>query len=74
MFIATLLTDPARADLGQETVDTLRNAWGGGEVTWLDTAIAAEFALESLPSNRWESWEGLQSLGVDLIVQPQEGR
>jgi phosphoserine phosphatase len=27
-----------------------------------------------MPENRWEAWEGLQGLGVDLVVQPATGR
>jgi phosphoserine phosphatase len=36
--------------------------------------VAAEFPLPVLPGNRWEVWEGLQALRVDLVVQPAEGR
>jgi phosphoserine phosphatase len=74
MFIATLLTDPARPVLERVTVETLRNAWGGGDAVWLDPGVAAEFAIEAMPANRWEVWQGLQGLGVDLVVQPAEGR
>jgi phosphoserine phosphatase len=27
-----------------------------------------------MPQNRWEVWQGLQSIGIDLVVQPAEGR
>jgi phosphoserine phosphatase len=27
-----------------------------------------------MPANRWDVWEGLQSLRVDMVVQPFEGR
>lgn len=74
MFIATLLANPVRADLDRATVEALRNAWGGGVVRWLDPGIAAEFPLEAIPENRWASWEGLQRLGIDLVVQPEKGR
>jgi phosphoserine phosphatase len=74
MFIATLLTNPAKPALNAMAVESLRNAWGGGEALWLDPGIAAEFAVEAMPSNRWEAWEGLQALGIDLVVQPAEGR
>ena len=36
--------------------------------------VAAEFALAEVPGNRWEVWEGLQGLGLDLVVQPSDGR
>jgi phosphoserine phosphatase len=74
MFIATLLTNPTDPKLDRQTVESLRNAWGGGDAVWLNPAIAAEFPLEAMPENRWEAWEGLQALGVDLVVQPAENR
>jgi len=74
MFIATLLTDPSRPILDRATVESVRNAWGGGDAVWLDPGVAAEFPLEAMPANRWEVWEGLQSLKVDLVIQPAEGR
>lgn len=74
MFIATLLTAPDRPVLDRATVESVRNAWGGGDAVWLDPGVAAEFPLEAMPANRWEVWEGLQSLHVDLVVQRAEGR
>jgi phosphoserine phosphatase len=74
MFIATLLTNPDRPLLERVTVESLRNAWGGGDAIWLDPGVAAEFTLQAMPQNRWQVWQGLQDLGVDLVVQPAEGR
>lgn len=74
MFTATLLTAPARPILDRATVEALRNAWGGGDAVWLEPGVAAEFAFETMPLNRWEVWEGLQGIGVDLVVQKTEGR
>lgn len=74
MFTATLLADPARAHLSRTTVESLRDAWGGGAAQWLNPGIAAEFSLPAIPENRWQVWEGLQSLGHDLVLQPTEGR
>ena len=74
MFVATLLTDPATPRLEGATVEALRNAWGGGAADWLAPDVAAEFPLERMPDNLWEVWESLQALGVDLAVQPAEGR
>lgn len=74
MFIATLLTNPARPILDRVTVESLRNAWGGGDAVWLDPGVAAEFAIEAIPANRWDVWQGLQGIGVDLVVQPANGR
>jgi phosphoserine phosphatase len=74
MFIASLLTNPARPVLERVTVESLRNAWGGGDAIWLDPGVAAEFTLGAVPANLWEVWQGLQGLGVDLVVQKAEGR
>ena len=74
MLIATLLTDPKRPMLDRVTVESLRNAWGGGDAIWLDPGIAAEFTLGAMPANLWEVWDGLQSMAIDLVVQPAEGR
>ena len=74
MFIATLLTNPETPKLDRATVESLRNAWGGGHAVWLDPGVAAEFPVQAIPANRWDVWQGLQELGVDLIVQPEQGR
>ncbi len=74
MHIATLLTNPTPPVLERATVESLRNAWGGGDAVWLDPGVAAEFALPLVPGNLWQVWQGLQDLGVDLVVQPALGR
>jgi phosphoserine phosphatase len=74
MLIATLLTNPDRPVLDRVTVESLRNAWGGGDARWLDPGVAAEFPVAAMPASRWEVWAGLQALGVDLVVQASEGR
>ncbi|MEP2029460.1 MAG: phosphoserine phosphatase SerB [Paracoccaceae bacterium] len=74
MFVATLLTSPARPSLDPALVSSLRNAWGGGDIQWLAIDEAAEFSLAELPANQWEVWADLQKLGVDLVVLPSEGR
>ena len=74
MFIATLLTAPSTPTLDPALIDSLRNAWGGGDATWLAPDEAAEFPLEALPSNQWDVWADLQGMGVDLVILPAEGR
>jgi len=74
MFIATLLSAPSARALDPALVDSLRNAWGGGDAVWLAPDEAAEFALPQLPGNRWQVWEEMQKLGIDLVVQPAKGR
>ncbi len=74
MYVVTLLTNPETPVLERVTVESLRNAWGGGEARWLDPGVAGEFDVDEVPTNRWEVWEGLQALRVDMVVQPSEGR
>ena len=74
MFVVTLLTNPETPVLERVAVESLRNAWGGGAARWLDPGVAAEFDLEAVPGNRWEVWDGLQALRIDMAVQPAEGR
>lgn len=74
MYIATMLTDPAKPVLECTMVESLRNAWGGGDARWLEPGVAAEFTVDAMPANRWEVWKSLQSLCVDLVVQPTAGR
>ena len=74
MFIATLLTNPKNPVLEPATVDALRNAWGGGDAQWLSPDVAAEFAIATVPGNRWDVWGEMQKLGIDLVVQPVENR
>ena len=74
MFTCTLLTSPEKRSLDPALVESLRNAWGGGDAVWLSPDEAAEFSLPAVPANRWDVWADLQKLGVDLVVQPDEGR
>jgi len=55
-------------------VESLRNAWGGGDAVWLDPGVAAEFAVAEMPANRWEVWASLQTMGIDLAVQATDNR
>jgi len=72
MFMATLIARPGALD--PALVDSLRNAWGGGEALWLSPDEAAEFPLQAIPSNRWDVWADLQQKQVDLVIQPATGR
>ncbi len=74
MHVVTLLTAPEGAPLDPALVESLRNAWGGGEAVWLAPDEAAEFAVPERPDNADHVWSELQMLGVDLAVQPEAGR
>ena len=72
MFTAVLIAAPGALD--PTLVQALRNAWGGGDLVWLATDEAAEFAVAEIPSNRWDVWQDLQDQRVDLSVVPTQGR
>ena len=74
MFTVVLLTSPMNAALDPALVESLRNAWGGGDAIWLAPDEAAEFVVDQVPGNRWEVWKDCQAIGVDMVVIPTEGR
>ena len=74
MYIATLIANPAKANLDRSTVEAVRNAWGGGDAHWLNGGVAAEFGLENPPQNQWDVSAELQKLGIVLCIQMAMGR
>ena len=74
MQVVTLIASPKDRSLDAALVDSLRNAWGGGDVHWLAVDEAAEFAVSITPDNQWDVWSDLQKACVDLVVQPGENR
>jgi len=74
MFTATLLCNPAEPCLDASLPQSLRNAWGGGDIVWLNPDVACEFALPETPENLWQVWADVQDMKVDLIVQPSANR
>lgn len=74
MFTAVLLSNPKTRGLDPALVESLRNAWGGGDAVWLSPDEAAEFAINQMPGNFDEVWRSCQDMRVDLVVVPTEGR
>ncbi|WP_375279417.1 phosphoserine phosphatase SerB [Pseudooctadecabacter sp.] len=72
MYVTTLIAKPG--GLQPALVEALRDAWGGQSAQWLAADEAAEFAMERMPDNVDDVWADVQGQGVDLIVQPLEGR
>jgi phosphoserine phosphatase len=72
MLTATLIAQPGKLD--PALADALRNAWGGGTLVWLSPDEAAEFTMPNLPDTAPSSWSTLQDQGIDLVIQPSEGR
>ncbi|MEO0991104.1 MAG: phosphoserine phosphatase SerB, partial [Pseudomonadota bacterium] len=69
MYVAVVMSDP-EATLELALVESLRNAWGGGNLTWLAPEKAAEFQLLSVTDNLDQVWADLQELRVDLAIVP----
>ena len=67
MLTATLIAAPGA--LEPPLVDSLRNAWGGGDAVWLSRGEAAEFPLVERPGNFDDVWTDVQERGVDLCLQ-----
>ncbi|MGY6410428.1 MAG: phosphoserine phosphatase SerB [Alkalilacustris sp.] len=74
MHVATLITAPAHPTLDAALVEDLRSRWGGTDTRWLAEGEAAEIALPALPEDAQGAWAELQARGVDLALQPAEGR
>ncbi len=74
MHVATLITDPANPALSPALVADLRTRWGAAEPRWLAEGEAAELPLPALPADADQAWAELQTHGVDLALQPAEGR
>ena len=72
MFIVSLISKPGQLDLS--LADSLRNAWGGGEMLWLAPDEAVEFPVGDVPGNLWDVWADVQNMGVDLVLLPANGR
>ena len=72
MHTATLIAP--RGHLDPALPEALRNALGGGDVTWLGPDTAAEFPVEAMPSHGAELRAECQDQGVDLNFVPAENR
>lgn len=71
MQIASLIAKPGQLD--PALVDNLRNALGGGTVSWLSPDEAAEFPLETTPGNLDEIRASIAEM-ADLNVLPEANR
>ena len=71
MQIASLIAQPGQ--LAPALVDSLRNALGGGTVSWLSPDEAAEFPLETTPGNLDEIRASIAEM-ADLNVLTEANR
>jgi phosphoserine phosphatase len=74
MYQVTLIGASNQERLNMTVLDSLRHAWGGGDEVWLSHAEAAEFPIETVPSNQWQVWQEFQNMGIDMVVQPASER
>ncbi len=74
MFVATLIADPKRANLSGEIVENAAKALQGTAVKWLCNDVACDVSLNAKPDDFESAWQSLQTLKIDLIVQPIAGR
>ena len=74
MFVTTLLCQPGRAAITPALAQSLCNAWGGRDLTWLAPREAVEFECLQNPDTLWQVWQDMQAQQIDLVVQPSVGR
>lgn len=72
MHVAVLIAKPGKLDVA--LVESLRNAWGGNDALWLSPDEAAEFGLNSVPTNLDTVRADLDAMGVDVNIVPAQGR
>ena len=74
MYTATLIANPADANLTEEIVRRTAALLGSDSIVWLAERIACDIALTDLPETTEQLWADLQEQRIDFVVQPSEGR
>ena len=74
MFTVSLIAAPANANLESALLDGLSKSWDGGALRWLNPGIAGEFDIESMPEDADQVWSDLQTIQIDMAIQPTIGR
>ncbi|WP_042246411.1 phosphoserine phosphatase SerB [Paracoccus sp. PAMC 22219] len=74
MFTVSLIAAPAAANLDDALPGGLADRWGGDVTRWLSPGVAAEFDIAALPADSDQVWSDLQTIGIDLAIQPAGGR
>jgi len=79
--VATLITDPSRADLRQAAVDTVVDALrqAGARITgqdWLHPQVACDVTFDGVAADaaRQALNQACDGAAFDIVVQPREGR
>ena len=74
MFTATLIANPKIKNLSGAIASTAMTDLGSTEFAWLAGGIAVDIPLSTIPGNVQHIWSDLQSLQIDLVIQPTVGR
>lgn len=70
MFTVSLIAAPDRANLESALLDGLARSWNGSAPRWLDPGVAGEFDIGTMPADEGQVWADLQTIGLDLVIQP----
>ncbi|MBM3603157.1 MAG: phosphoserine phosphatase SerB [Alphaproteobacteria bacterium] len=74
MFTVSLIASPAAANLDGDLPGGLTERWKGNTPRVLSPGVAAEFDIPQTPADADQVWSDLQAIGIDLAIQPSEGR
>ncbi|MBO9456119.1 phosphoserine phosphatase SerB [Paracoccus sp. R12_1] len=74
MHTVSLIAAPTVANLESALLDGLAKSWDGGSPRWLNPGIAGEFDIPALPDDAEQVWSDLQTIGIDLAIQPTAAR
>ncbi|MBV1866157.1 MAG: phosphoserine phosphatase SerB [Rhodobacteraceae bacterium] len=74
MYVATLISDPKRANLTAEIASSATVMLGGKGVKWLCENVACDIELDTKPADFESVWQALQERKIDLVIQPAAGR
>ena len=74
MYTVSLIASPKLANLHSELLDGLASQWNGAHEKWLNPGIAGEFEIPAFPENFEQVRDDLQTIQLDLALQPSEGR
>ena len=74
MYTATLIANPADANLTEEIARRTAGLLGSDSIIWLAERIACDIELAGLPETTEPLWADLQKQRIDFVVQPSKGR
>ena len=69
-FVATLVADPANANLSDAAIVRVAQGLHAKEIRWLASGVAVDLFFEGPPADRFALEAGSDELGADFIVQP----